>query len=159
MAKAASEGMFIGQFDISNAFASAALGGERVFLRLPPQFSDGPKGSLVRLLKSLYGLRIAPRRWYDCFSKKLKGFGWVFSTREPGICAKTVNGVTTWTGICVDGSFVAFTEKTLLDKEMARTLSPEGCKGKLIESTFADSDVHVGAEIRDVLGATLRYNR
>jgi hypothetical protein len=159
LTKAASEAMFIGQFDISNAFISAHLGDEKVIVRLPPEWSCDPKGDRVRLLKSLYGLRIAPRRWYDCYRKKLEAFGWKASDREPGIFTKKVNNTVLWMSVDVDDSFIACTDRVLMEKGMKLILSDQGFPGKIIEPEFAKDDLLKETEIRDVLGATLYYNR
>jgi hypothetical protein len=156
---AASEGMYIDQFDISNAFISAELGDEKVIVRLPPEYSSDPKGDLVRLLKSLYGLRIAPRRWYDCYRKHLEKIGWKPSDREPGIFTKTVNNQPVWLSIYVDDSFLACKSEKIMLAERDRILCDDGFPGKVIPPDFAPEDVRKETEIRDVLGATLHYNR
>lgn len=98
---AAAKGHYISVFDISNAFISAILntesgdpGEERVFVRLPDHWAEKsdingkPRPPLVRLLKSLYGLKISPRKWYDCYASFLKEAGWQCNPEEPGLWRK-----------------------------------------------------------------------
>ena len=92
LVESASRGYFLTSFDISNAFIRAHLDvdpsspdEERVFLRLPKHWSGNPKGDLVRLLRSLYGLKISPRKWYNTYSQFLIRTGWTRHPSEPGL--------------------------------------------------------------------------
>lgn len=42
----------------------------------------------MRLIKSLYGLRIAPRKWFDEYRKGLEKLGWKMCEKEPGLFHK-----------------------------------------------------------------------
>jgi Reverse transcriptase (RNA-dependent DNA polymerase) len=48
---------------------------------------DG-SGICLRLLKSLYGLSVAPRLWYDCLSEALLDHGFKPSTIDPCLLVK-----------------------------------------------------------------------
>ena len=87
---AAANKKHIRQFDISNAFIEAVLDQEkdRLFVRLPREWSTNPNGDCVRLLKALYGLRVSPRKWFDCYRATLESLGWKMSAREPGLFTK-----------------------------------------------------------------------
>ena len=51
--------------DFSNAFVQAKLK-EPIWIHIPPGFkSTSSEPTCLRLLKSLYGLTIAPRLWYE----------------------------------------------------------------------------------------------
>ena len=56
-----------------------------MFLRLPKHWSKDSRGDVVRLLRSLYGLRCAPRRWYDTYSAYLLSKGWEKCENDPGL--------------------------------------------------------------------------
>ncbi len=88
----ASKGCFLESFDISNAFTQSLLNvddddpeSDRVFMRLPPHWCAQNRGQIVRLLKSLYGLRISPRRWFDTYASYLRESGWEMNPTEPGL--------------------------------------------------------------------------
>ena len=146
---AAASSFFVGGFDISNAFIRAALKDERIFLRLPPHWSESPKGDIVRLLKSLYGLKLAPRAWFDEYSKALREMGWNMCEREPGLFRKD----NMFLSIYVDDSLIAGPCRETCEKEMKEILTR--FEGKIIPPEI-DAD---GIEIRDILGATVRYSR
>jgi hypothetical protein len=58
--------------DIKGAFLHAVLP-EEIYMTLPPWIEDGDQRTLVRLKKSLYGLKQAGREWYLTISKHLTG--------------------------------------------------------------------------------------
>ena len=91
---AAARSQYVGQYDVSNAFVQSVLSGEgdeRAFVRLPKHWSPDPRGDVVKLLKSLYGLKIAPRRWYETYCTFLIESGWTRCESEPGLFRR--NGV------------------------------------------------------------------
>jgi len=59
--------------DISTAFLNADID-EEIYM-LPPEQLALPRGILLRLKKSLYGLSTSPRSWFKCFTKTLKKMG------------------------------------------------------------------------------------
>jgi hypothetical protein len=63
--------------DISNAFVHGSLEeNEQVFMRQPPGFREkGSQSKVCKLLKSLYGLRQAPRIWKTLLENILTKFG------------------------------------------------------------------------------------
>ena len=66
----------IRQLDINNAFLNGTLTKD-VFMTQPEGFIDKEKQNFVcKLDKSLYGLRQAPRAWYDRFKATL--ISWKF---------------------------------------------------------------------------------
>ena len=76
------------QIDFSNAFVQAPLE-KPVYVSLPAMFNDSsgldPRQLCLRLKKSLYGMREAPKLWNDWLSKALVRAGFVSSTEDPGI--------------------------------------------------------------------------
>jgi hypothetical protein len=87
--KAASKKLFLKQFDITLAFTNAELTGleKSIFVRLPKEW-DGPdarKGTTVKLLRALYGLRLSPLLWYRTYKQWLESQGWVECEKEPGL--------------------------------------------------------------------------
>ena len=76
------------QVDFSNAFVQAPMSRE-VYVSLPAMFMDenGIEGKdlVLRLKKSLYGLREAPKLWADFLAKGLYKAGFKPSDHDPGI--------------------------------------------------------------------------
>ncbi|CAD7935075.1 unnamed protein product [Amoebophrya sp. A120] len=147
---AAANGKRIKFFDISNAFICASLGDERVFVRLPKHWSTDPRGDVVRLLKSLYGLRISPRRWFDTYRKTLEELGWKMCEREPGLFRKGVLTLSVYVDDCV----MSGDTEEILGKEMGKIL--DKFPGKVIPPKAKPGEK--GCEVYDLLGATLEYN-
>lgn len=65
------------QLDVNNAFLHGPLQ-EQVFMKQPPGFVDKTKpGYVCKLVKALYGLRQAPRAWYQELRSCVLGLGFV----------------------------------------------------------------------------------
>ncbi|EGD82185.1 hypothetical protein PTSG_11936 [Salpingoeca rosetta] len=62
------------QYDVTSAFLHAQIDVQGVYVR-PPSAANLPDGSLLRLKKSLYGLRQAPRLWYNSIWQTIKESG------------------------------------------------------------------------------------
>ena len=152
LTRAAAEGMHLEQFDISNAFIQAMLNDRyKINIILPKHWG----GQVVRLVKALYGLKLAPRAWYDCYAKFLKARGWEENPREPGLFRKYAD--TEWELGCsvyVDDNIIAGKCAKTMKDEIGAILAK--FSGKVIPPTEHDA---FGSEIRDLLGATLVYNR
>eukprot|EP00873_Tetraselmis_striata_P042306 jgi/Tetstr1/462570/TSEL_007556.t1 len=73
LAVAAARGMHIHQIDIETAFLNASLK-EEIYMRQPKGAEDGTD-NVLRLLKSIYGLKQAYREWYELIHKTLTGLG------------------------------------------------------------------------------------
>ena len=147
---AASRGEAMCQYDISNAFVNAPLlPEERVFARLPPQWG----GQIVRLRKALYGLRSAPRHWYDHFSNTLQEkLGWERSQVEPGTFRKKGSRGNTLTMVLyVDDGLICGPEHEVKHE---RNLIFKEFKGKAIDPEYDGL-----CEVRTLLGVRVRYNR
>lgn len=52
--------------DVKGAFLYGKIN-EEVFLK-PPEGVTVPTGHVLKLAKSLYGLRKSPKSWYECFT-------------------------------------------------------------------------------------------
>ena len=82
---AAQHNWFLNQLDISNAFLHGDLK-EDVFMIQPPGFCDPQFPSHVcKLRKSLYGLKHAPRAWFDKLFTTLISLGFQHSTSDASL--------------------------------------------------------------------------
>ncbi|WVZ55593.1 hypothetical protein U9M48_006233 [Paspalum notatum var. saurae] len=64
------------QLDVKNAFLHGDLQ-EKVYMEIPPGFATAQtKGKVLRLKKSLYGLKQSPRAWFDRFRRAMYGMGY-----------------------------------------------------------------------------------
>ena len=64
------------QLDVKNAFLHGDLH-EEVYIEIPPGFATTQtKGNVLRLRKSLYGLKQSPRAWFDRFRRAMCGMGY-----------------------------------------------------------------------------------
>lgn len=71
------------QADVKQAFLSGDQISREVYMIPPKEGLAGVQaGSLIRLLKSAYGLADAPRQWWLKFAKILRSAGWVESRLE-----------------------------------------------------------------------------
>ena len=102
--------------DFSNAFVQATLT-EPVWIHLPRGFrSSSPGGrTCLRLLKSLYGLSVAPKLWYEHLFTALKALGFTQSSIDP--CLLYKSGIML---VCyVDDAGIAAASEELVDKLIA----------------------------------------
>ncbi len=145
----ASEGKFLGQCDISNAFIRSTLDpSETVLLRLPKHWSESPRGDLVLLLRFLYGLRIAPRNWFETLSEWLTSAGFRMNEMEPGLFQRGSIRLVVY----VDDILVSDDSQSKVDSVIQEILTK--FSGKVIPA-----EVKGNTEIRDILGVRLTYSR
>ena len=72
MAIAAKYDLEVKQFDVTNAFVHAQLDRE-VYMRMPYGYQK--PGTILKLQKALYGLRISPALWQRDFTATLTKLG------------------------------------------------------------------------------------
>ena len=93
-------------FDIDCAFLNAVLKEEeKVFVKLPKTWVKENQESVFRLVKALYGLPQAPRRWFETYAKGLRSLGWQDCKHEAGLWrkpSKAVPGTQLKLGVYVD---------------------------------------------------------
>jgi len=141
-------------FDLTAAFINASMEDEQVFMRLPKQWSvDKLKGDIVKLLKCIYGLKQAPRRWFDTYAKYLRTRGWSSCPMEPGLWRKGEMLLSVY----VDDSLICGPNKDDVWAEQDDILGK--FKGNVIKPVHQLDGANVVWEVRDVLGATLKYCR
>ena len=97
LATAAQHGWPIDMFDFHSAFLNGELDSdEEVFMEQPQGYEELDKKRYVcKLLKSLYGLKQAGRKWYDALCKALADIGFNRSEADPAVFyARKDNNIT-----------------------------------------------------------------
>jgi len=149
LVRAAASGHRVGRFDISDAFTRGMLSDrDRIFLRLPKHWPSDPRGDLVRLLRSLYGLRCAPRRWYETYSKHLLETGRSRCPSDPGSFGRGE----VVSAMYVDDAFIGAPSAKLVEETTDEIL-------KVFDGKAIPADVDKdGDEVRDILGVRLTFD-
>ena len=113
---AANEDMEINNLDVSNAYLEAPLDVE-IYMELPQtEWIDG-KRTVVRLLKSLYGLKQSGELWNKRISGILTDFGFKRTKSDPCIYVKIeINSGKTLVGLFVDDILYAASNLGLMKK-------------------------------------------
>jgi hypothetical protein len=82
----------IESFDFNGAYLNGKLdANEQIFMQAPPGYESDLR-IVKRLLKSLYGLKQAGRRWYYTLTRALKSLGFCASMANPRVFIAQVNG-------------------------------------------------------------------
>jgi hypothetical protein len=102
------------QVDIIGAFLNGEI--DRELYVDPPQGSEIPAGHVLKLRKSLYGLKQSPR----LFNQKLNGFlkaqGLTPSMADPCIYIRNDNGIRLMVSVHVDDQLIACNNRAALDQ-------------------------------------------
>ena len=99
---AASEDLELEQMDVRTAFLNA--GSDRdIYVLFPPGYpSLTPGHNALKLAKSVYGLRQAPRLWFACLVSFLLSQGWTQLRKDTYVFIKLINGARAYIGVYVD---------------------------------------------------------
>ncbi|KAG7556307.1 Reverse transcriptase RNA-dependent DNA polymerase [Arabidopsis suecica] len=108
------------QLDISNAFLNGDLE-EEIYMSLPPGYSPRKGGSLpdnavLKLEKSLYGLKQASRQWYLKFSTTLMNLGFKKSQADHTLFTRKTGNVFTALLVYVDDIVIAGNNEEVIDQ-------------------------------------------
>lgn len=108
------------QLDVQNAFLHGDLK-ETVFLKQPPGFVDPNKPDYVwKLKKAIYGLRQAPRAWFDKFSNFLLEYGFQCSFPDPSLFVYHHGSDVIYLLLYVDDMIITGSNNALLDNLIAQ---------------------------------------
>jgi hypothetical protein len=92
LASAAHHSFKLFQMNVKSAFLNGPIK-EEVYVEQPPGFEDDRNPDHVyRLSKALYGLKKAPRAWYECFRDFLISNAFKVGKVDPTLFTKTSNG-------------------------------------------------------------------
>jgi hypothetical protein len=90
LAYATYHGFKLYQMDVKSAFLNGPIK-EEVYVEQPPDFEDSEYPNHVyKLSKALYGLKEAPRAWYECLRDFLITNGFKVGKADPTLFTKTV---------------------------------------------------------------------
>ncbi|SGZ27864.1 BQ5605_C026g10219 [Microbotryum silenes-dioicae] len=82
IAIAAAQGLVLERFDYDSAFLNGTMT-EDVYIKVPDGWPLAHKpGSVLKLLKSMYGMKQAPRQWYAAVDDLMKTRGFHHSTSD-----------------------------------------------------------------------------
>jgi hypothetical protein len=93
-------------FDFNSAYLNGELDkNEEIYMKPPPRYtSEGEQ--VKRLLKSLYGLKQAGRKWYNTLCHALTDLGFQVNDANPGVFSSHINDHTTILTIHVDDCLI-----------------------------------------------------
>ena len=104
----------INTFDFNGAYLNGELNdNEQIYMEPPPRY--GNQGEIVKfLLKSLYGLKQAGRKWYDTLVHTLADLGFHISDADPGVFYAHDRDDITMLASHVDDCVITRTSKELI---------------------------------------------
>ncbi|XP_020672785.1 uncharacterized protein LOC110092535 [Dendrobium catenatum] len=104
------------QLDVSNAFLHRDLPDD-IYMRQPPGFIDSSNPTAVcKLHKSLYGLKKAPRQWFQKLTSFLQSQGFTFSRSDPSLLLLHNGQTQLYILIYVDDFLVTGNNTTAIDR-------------------------------------------
>jgi hypothetical protein len=91
LAYATYHGFKLYQMDVKSAFLNGPIK-EEVYIEQPPGFEDNVYPNHVYMLsKALYGIKQAPRAWYECLRDFLITNGFKVGKADPTLFTKTMS--------------------------------------------------------------------
>ena len=94
MTIAASFHWILRMFDVSAAFLRGDAMDTEVYFRPPREGLPGvPEGSLIKAIKGVFGLRVAPRLWYKKAKAVLEDAGWTQLASLPGVFVLRIGNI------------------------------------------------------------------
>ncbi|OWR48976.1 putative Copia protein [Danaus plexippus plexippus] len=135
----------ITHLDVTTAFLYGILE-EDIYIQIPEGFSEKvEKGQVLKLKKSMYGLKQSSRVWYKRVEECLLKIGFVKSKIEPCMFLKTQDKLKTIVTLYVDDFFI-FSNDIIATKHLKDVLS----------DNFKIKDL---GEIKKCLGVNVKVNK
>jgi len=135
---AALKNLEIGQFDIKTAFLNGELE-EEIYMRLPEGATK--EDTIVKLKKSLYGLKQSPRQWNKQFHEFLTKFKFKASNADRCVYQSIISGELVLLALYVDDGLVLAKNQAII-QIVLETLKSE------FEVTIGSGAQFLGLEIR-----------
>ena len=118
LALAARNGWAVDNFDFDSAYLNSKLGNDEVvYIKQPPDFETrNRKDWVMRLLKSLYGLKQGAKNWYDALYRALLELGFTRTEADHGMFYKEVGKHIIIFAVHVDDGMVTGSSISLINK-------------------------------------------
>jgi hypothetical protein len=151
LALASQEGWRVYHMDVKSAFLNGDLK-EEVYVHKPSGFAIPDKeGKVLRLRKTLYGLRQAPRAWNAKLDSTLRRMGFEQSSHEAVVYRRGNGGNVLLVGVYVDDLVITGT------KDVGVAAFKEEMKATFQMSDLGPLSFYLGIEVhQDDSGITLR---
>jgi hypothetical protein len=135
----------IESFDFIGVYLNGELdANEELYMQAPPGYDSDPR-VVKRLLKSLYGLKQAGRRWYDTLARALKNLGFTTSVADPGVFIARVSGQILILAVHVDDCVLTGSSSNLISEYKQK-----------LNSCYALTDL---GPVHWLLGIKVRHDR
>lgn len=95
----------INQLNVRNAFLNGTLE-EDIFMQQPPGFEQADNMFVCKLNKAIYGLKLAPRAWFERFTSTLNKLGFNASQCDSSLFINSTRFHTTYILVYVDDILV-----------------------------------------------------
>ncbi|SGY19608.1 BQ5605_C014g07700 [Microbotryum silenes-dioicae] len=114
---AAAQGLFLEQFDFDSAFLNGTMT-EMVYMKYPKGWDRPQTGQALRLVKSMYGTKQAPREWNAAVNSLMVERGYKRSDADSCLYVKRVDEKFIYITLYVDDGMVASNDQEFLDSEI-----------------------------------------
>ncbi|SGZ16041.1 BQ5605_C029g10723 [Microbotryum silenes-dioicae] len=114
---AAAQGLFLEQFDFDSAFLNGTMT-EMVYMKYPKGWDRPQTGQALRLVKSMYGTKQAPREWNAAVNSLMVEHGYKRSDADSCLYVKRVDEKFIYITLYVDDGMVASNDQEFLDSEI-----------------------------------------
>ena len=136
---AASQKYYIEQFDVKTAFLHGELK-EEIYVKVPKGYSVNGNDKVLKLRKSIYGLKQSPRCWNDKLTECLNELGLHAAKNEPCVFIGKMGGHTVIVAIYVDDGLI-MSSATECVQRLRESIA------KKFEITSGKPTTYVGLEI------------
>ena len=147
---AASERMYLKQFDVSTAFLYGELD-ETVYMQQPRGYTDG-SSRVCKLLKSLYGLKQSPRCWNKRIEAFLRKQGFKVSAADPCLYIRDRDGKKLLLALYVDDGILAATDMQDLNSFISQLRAE-------FDITVKDASYFLGVEIEKEADGSIKISQ
>jgi hypothetical protein len=131
----------LGQLDVKTAFLNGVLE-EELYMEQPVGFHEGEPRVVCRMHKALYGLRQAPKAWYDKLKGELEKLGFTSSDADPGLwVGKSSAGSAVFMLVWVDDVLIASDTKECVDEAKQKLM------GVFDARDLGEATVFIGMQI------------